>query len=79
MYVLISYFAATLIPFFVFSVFHTLSYFRSNIVQYIPIDKELVDEKINFFVNTYHTTALQYMAYVEVVLILGRIILGVLL
>lgn len=69
----------SLIPFFVFSVFHSLTYFRSNIVHHIPIDKEYITERIQVFTDTCYADALRYMAYVEVVLILGRILLGVVL
>ncbi|KAI8647323.1 hypothetical protein BD408DRAFT_358498 [Parasitella parasitica] len=73
--------AVTLIPFFVFSIFHTLSYFRSTVLPIIPTTAyaATVNAKIKHFTSTHHTNAMHYVAYVEVVVILGRIFLGMLL
>ena len=73
--------AVTLVPFFIFSIFHTLSYFRSAILPIIPSNTYTanLNAKIKHFTSTHHTTAMHYVAYIEVVLILGRIILGMLI
>lgn len=80
----------TLIPFFVFSLFHALTFFRTNVLTVIPTqflstteEKEtnhlisLLDGKIKHFTDTYHLSAMYYVAYIEVIGILGRIILGI--
>lgn len=78
----------TLIPFFTFSIFHTLTYFKSNIIPLISIpnnnkkaDQESIlyqfNQKIQQFTDNYHTTAMCYVAYVEVVGIMGRLLIGV--
>ncbi|KAK4514673.1 uncharacterized protein ATC70_002274 [Mucor velutinosus] len=73
--------AVTLLPFFIFSIFHTLSYFRSTILPIIPANAqtEKVNTKIRHFTSTHHATAMHYVAYIEVVVILGRIIVGMLI
>ncbi|KAI9360182.1 hypothetical protein BD770DRAFT_385038 [Pilaira anomala] len=69
----------TLIPFFIFSIFHTLTYTKSTLLPFLSIPKSELDSKIQYFTDTYHTTAMQYVAYIEVVIILGRLILGIIL
>ncbi|KAI7890936.1 uncharacterized protein EV154DRAFT_510037 [Mucor mucedo] len=68
----------TLIPFFVFSIFHTLTYTKSTLLPLlcIPITSQ-IESKIQHFTDNYHTTAMNYVAYVEVIGILGRLILGI--
>lgn len=73
------YILVTLIPFFVFSIFHTLTYTKSTLLPFLSIPKTQVESKIQYFTDTYHTTAMQYVAYVEVIGILGRLILGILM
>ncbi|CAO0796827.1 unnamed protein product [Mucor circinelloides] len=72
--------AVTLVPFFIFSTFHTVSYFRSTILPIIPSNAqtEKLNTTIKHFTTTHHTTAMHYVAYIEVVVILGRIIIGML-
>lgn len=71
----------TLVPFFIFSIFHTLSYFRSTILPIIPANAQTkkLNTKIKHFTTSHHTTAMHYVAYIEVVVILGRIIVGMLM
>lgn len=84
----------TLIPFFIFSIFHTLSYFNSNIIPLIipttnddnqdsktkgPEIISKIDSNIQYFTDNYHATAMQYVAYIEVIGILGRLVLGLLM
>ncbi|CAO3653373.1 unnamed protein product [Mucor fragilis] len=73
--------AVTLVPFFIFSIFHTLSYFRSTILPIIPANAQTkkLNTKIKHFTTSHHTTAMHYVAYIEVVVILGRIIVGMLI
>lgn len=86
---LISSSIVTLIPFFTFSIFHTLTYFKSNIIPLISIpnnnnkkaEQESIlyqfNQKIQQFTDNYHTTAMCYVAYVEVIGIMGRLLIGV--
>ncbi|KAI8083729.1 hypothetical protein BDF21DRAFT_360518 [Thamnidium elegans] len=69
----------TLIPFFVFSIFHTLTYTKSTLLPFLSIPNTQIESKIQYFTDNYHTTAMQYVAYVEVIGILGRLILGILM
>lgn len=75
---ILTYFIVTLIPFFVFSIFHTLTYMKSALLPLlsIPITSQ-IESKIQYFTDNYHTTAMNYVAYVEVIGILGRLILGI--
>ncbi|CAO3617045.1 unnamed protein product [Mucor hiemalis] len=76
----------TLIPFFTFSIFHILTYFKSNIIPLISIPNEKAEQesiihqlnqKLQQFTDNYHTTAMCYVAYVEVIGIMGRLCIGV--
>jgi hypothetical protein len=76
-----------LIPYFTFSIFHTLSYTRNNLIPLIrpnetkkkPEIISQLDSKIQYFTDNYHTTAMHYVAYTEVIGILGRLLLGLLM
>jgi hypothetical protein len=75
----------TLIPFFVFSIFHTLTYLRSHLLPLLFTSTEKtpdiirqLDLKIQQFTDNYHTSAMHYVAYIEVIGILGRLLFGIL-
>ncbi|KAI8080047.1 glycoside hydrolase superfamily [Halteromyces radiatus] len=74
----------TLVPYFVFSIFHAFGYIRSTIIPVLfPADQnpwiaQLCDT-IKSYTDQYHETAMQISAYVEVMIVIPRLLLGVLL
>lgn len=56
-----------------------LSFTRTKLLPLIPVSLPLLDSKIKRFTDTYHTTAMRYVAFTEVVVILARIVIGILL
>ncbi|CAO3588948.1 unnamed protein product [Absidia cylindrospora] len=74
----------TLVPYFVFSLFHAFGYIQSTIVPVLfPMDQHpLVAQlchTIKTYTDQYHESAMQLTAYTEVVVVIPRLLLGVLL
>ncbi|KAI8084018.1 uncharacterized protein B0P05DRAFT_535858 [Gilbertella persicaria] len=72
----------TLIPFFIFSLFHTLAFIRTHLFHtYIPTCSLVsqLDSNIKYFIDHQHKHAMYYVAYIEVVVIMTRIALGVII
>ncbi|KAI8393758.1 uncharacterized protein BYT42DRAFT_609528 [Radiomyces spectabilis] len=72
----------TLIPFSIFSIFHTFAYIRSTIIPvFFPATNRSTINKtcqaIKQLTDEYHEGAMQLAAYIEVVGIMGRLIVGV--
>ncbi|CEG72222.1 hypothetical protein RMATCC62417_07813 [Rhizopus microsporus] len=77
--------AVTLIPFVIFSIFHMLTYTRTNIIPlFIPKKKntqglfiEKIDHQIKLFTERQHNTAIKLAAYIEIIVISLRLVLGI--
>jgi hypothetical protein len=74
----------TLVPYFVFSLFHAFGYIQSTIIPVLfPSDQNsLVGQFLNTiksYTDQYHEPAMQLAAQTEVIVIIPRLLLGVLL
>ncbi|KAI8328321.1 hypothetical protein BC941DRAFT_385582 [Chlamydoabsidia padenii] len=72
----------TLVPYFVFSLFHAFGYIQSTIIPELFPTEPLVGQlchTIKTYTDNYHELAMQMAAFTEVIVILPRLLLGVLL
>lgn len=70
----------TLIPFFIFSLFHALAYLSSTLIPTFaptnPTTQQML-KSIKQYTDQHHEKAMQAAAYAEVVAILSRLLAGV--
>ncbi|KAI8888753.1 hypothetical protein K501DRAFT_320699 [Backusella circina FSU 941] len=74
--------SVTLIPYFIFSTFHAMGYIRKVILPVIfhPIQEEtdiqMFQQRLKQYSDSYYGSAMRCVAQIEVILILGRLFLG---
>lgn len=74
----------TLIPFFIYSLFHAFKYTQTLMSLFIPEKEkeslaEKLDQCIKYMTENVHTLAMQHVAHIEVIIIPCRLIIGVLM
>ncbi|KAJ3154089.1 hypothetical protein HDU86_005014 [Geranomyces michiganensis] len=75
----------TLLPYLVFSLFHSLNYFRSEIAPVVlppaqfPAITPRIQRSIVWFVQSFQTRALRIVAYIEVFAIMPVLVFGIFL
>ncbi|CAO3669519.1 unnamed protein product [Rhizopus stolonifer] len=71
----------TLLPFFIFSIFHVINYTRIHLEPKVEKGSlvEQLDDQLRKFSENFCTTAMQYSAHIEVILIPCRLMMGILL
>ncbi|KAG2195162.1 hypothetical protein INT46_011140 [Mucor plumbeus] len=68
--------AVTLIPFFVYSVFHVLEFVNSDLIPNVAPHQTKIQSSIKDFVSKYYDTAMVLVAKIEVCGVMTRLVLG---
>jgi peptidoglycan hydrolase-like protein with peptidoglycan-binding domain len=69
-------------PYVIFSTFHAMGYIRKVILPVIfhPVEEEpsvqMIQQRLKQYSDNYYGSAMRYVAQIEVVLIMGRLLLG---
>lgn len=66
----------SLLPFFIYSVFHVLEFTHKQIIPSFAPHQKDIQSKVEGLVNKYHDIAMAYTAKIEVCGVMTRLVLG---
>ncbi|KAI9247769.1 hypothetical protein EDC94DRAFT_625616 [Helicostylum pulchrum] len=68
--------AITLLPFYIYSVFHVMEYTEKHLIPTFAPTQTKIQQSINNLMNTYHSKAMEYAAKIEICGVMTRLVLG---
>ncbi|KAG2232362.1 hypothetical protein INT48_007377 [Thamnidium elegans] len=68
--------AITLVPFYIYSVFHAMEYTEKHLIPTFAPTQTKIQESIKNIMNSYHSKAMEYAAKIEVCGVMTRLVLG---
>lgn len=72
----ITLFIVTLIPFFIYSVFHVLDFVDADLIPQLAPHQTKIQSSIQSIVSKYYDTAMVLVAKIEVCGVMTRLVLG---